>query len=208
MKRWLLVFAVALLLVFAGCAGDEGSDDTGDVADDSAEELGENTDEEAPTDDTPEEDDDNDSAGADDDPPPDDTNTDTDSGENDGSDGSTGDTPVDGVLEVHSIHVGQGDARLLVGPSGDTILIDSGDWTDDGEDVIAYLDAQEITRIDHFVTTHPDADHIGGHAAIIEYFETKGDGIGAVYDPGITSSSATYESYLEAIETHDVTHHR
>lgn len=55
------------------------------------------------------------------------------------------------------------------------------------------------------MTTHPDADHIGGNAAVIKYYETKANGIGAVYDPGISSSSQTYEDYLDAVEKYDIT---
>ncbi len=117
---------------------------------------------------------------------------------------TTGATAPDGELAVHMLNVGQGSSTLVIGPDGETILIDTGDWRDDGEDVIAYLEAQNVTRIDHLVTTHPDADHIGGHAAVIEHFETEHDGVGAVYDPGIASSSATYEEYLDAVESHDV----
>ncbi len=114
----------------------------------------------------------------------------------------------DGNLSVHTLNVGQGSSTLIIGPEGDTILIDTGDWRDDGEEVIAYLEAHGVTRIDHLVTTHPDADHIGGHAAVIEHFETEHDGVGAVYDPGIASSSETYEEYLDAVEKHDVTLYR
>lgn len=113
-----------------------------------------------------------------------------------------------GELVVHQLNVGQGSSTLVVGPDGETILIDTGDWTDDGEDVIAYLESQGVSRIDYLVTSHPDADHIGGHAAVIEHFETNGDGVGAVYDPGIASSSATYEEYLDAVEAHNVTLYR
>jgi len=98
-----------------------------------------------------------------------------------------------------------GASTLVVGPSNETMLIDSGDWSDDGEDVLSYLEGRDIDRIDYLVTTHADADHIGGHAAIIEHFETEGDGVGAVYDPGIASSSQTYGRYLDAVEEHDVT---
>jgi competence protein ComEC len=121
-----------------------------------------------------------------------------------GTDEPTSLTP-NGTLAVHFINVGQGSSTLIVGPTGETILIDSGDWSDDGEDVLAYLDRHDVDRIDHLVTTHADADHIGGHAAIIDHYETQADGIGAVYDPGITSSSQTYDRYLDAIEEHDVT---
>lgn len=117
---------------------------------------------------------------------------------------TTDESPPTGELTVHQLNVGQGSSTLIIGPTGDTILLDTGDWRDDGQDVIRYLEAQGITRIDHLVTTHPDADHIGGHAAVIEHFETTHDGVGAVYDPGIASNSQTYEAYLDAVETHDV----
>ncbi|WP_313692107.1 lamin tail domain-containing protein [Halorarum halobium] len=111
---------------------------------------------------------------------------------------------VNGTLEVHYINVGQGASTLLITPPGETMLIDSGDWSDDGEYVLAYLDRLGIERIDHLVTSHADADHIGGHAAVINHYETDKDGVGAVYDPGIASSSQTYSEYLDAIEEHDV----
>ncbi|WP_222913044.1 lamin tail domain-containing protein [Natrinema sp. SYSU A 869] len=110
-----------------------------------------------------------------------------------------------GTLSVNFINVGQGSSTLIVGPTNETMLIDSGDWSDDGEDVLAYLEKHDIDRIDYLVTTHADADHIGGHEAIIDYFETEGEGVGAVYDPGITSTSQTYQRYLDAVEEHDVT---
>jgi competence protein ComEC len=110
-----------------------------------------------------------------------------------------------GVLEVHFINVGQSVSTLLVAPSGETMLVDSGDWQDDGEYVLQYLRRQNVTRIDHLVTSHADADHIGGHAAVIEYYETEADGVGAVYDPGLSSTTQTYDEYLDAVERYDVT---
>ncbi|TKX69290.1 MBL fold metallo-hydrolase [Halorubrum sp. SP9] len=114
-------------------------------------------------------------------------------------------TPANGTVEVHYINVGQSVSTLIVGPEGDTMLVDTGHYNDDGEHVLEYLQAHDITRIDHLVTSHNDADHIGGNAAIIEYYETQADGIGAVYDPGIAASTQTYAKYLDAIEEHDVT---
>jgi len=118
---------------------------------------------------------------------------------------ATAEAEPEGELSVHQLNVGQGSSTLVIGPEGETILIDTGDWRDDGEGVIEYLEARGVTRIDHLVTTHPDADHIGGHPAVIEHFETEHDGVGAVYDPGIASSSETYDEYLDAVETHDLT---
>jgi competence protein ComEC len=112
---------------------------------------------------------------------------------------------LDGSLEIHAINVGQADATLIIAPSGETLLIDSGDWTDDGQTVIEYLDHHDVDRVDHLVATHAHSDHIGGHPAIIEHYETEKDGIGAVWDSGVTHDSAAYERYLDAVEDHDVT---
>lgn len=118
---------------------------------------------------------------------------------------TTAEAPSNGTVEIHYINVGQADATLVVGPANETMLIDSGDWQDDGEHVLAYLERHNVTRINYLVTTHAHADHIGGHTAIIEHYETKADGIGAIYDPGIAASTATYDEYLDAVERHNVT---
>jgi competence protein ComEC len=110
-----------------------------------------------------------------------------------------------GTLEVHNINVGQSSSTLFIGPTGETMLVDTGDFNDDGEYVLEYLQRHDIDRIDHLVVSHNDADHIGGNAAVIEYYETEADGIGAIYDPGIAASTNTYEEYLDAVEEHDVT---
>ncbi|KAB1198184.1 MULTISPECIES: lamin tail domain-containing protein [Haloferax] len=113
-------------------------------------------------------------------------------------------TSLNGTLEVHFINVGQSVSTLLIAPNGETMLIDSGDFRDDGEPVLAYLQAHNIQRLDYLVTSHADADHIGGNAAIIEYYETEANGIGAIYDPGVASTSQTYAAYLDAVEKYDV----
>lgn len=110
---------------------------------------------------------------------------------------------IDGELEIHHIDVGQADSTLVVTPDGETILIDTGDWRRDGSEVIAYLEDDGIERIDHLVATHGRADHIGGPAAIIEHFEEKHDGIGAIDDSGVPHDSQTYQDYLDAVETYD-----
>ncbi|TYL39097.1 MBL fold metallo-hydrolase [Natronococcus pandeyae] len=114
------------------------------------------------------------------------------------------DIETDGELEIHHIDAGQADSTLLITPSGETILIDTGDWRQDGQEVIDYLEAQDVDRIDHLVATHAHADHIGGHAAVIEHFEEHRDGVGAAYDSGVVHTSATYDDYLDAVEEYEV----
>jgi competence protein ComEC len=109
-----------------------------------------------------------------------------------------------GTLTVHVLNVGQSESTLVVGPT-ETMLVDTGHFTDDGRIVLEYLRDLGVERIDHLVVTHADADHIGGTAAVIDYFETQGAGVGAIYDPGIAAGTLTYERYLDAVERHNVT---
>lgn len=116
----------------------------------------------------------------------------------------------DGTAESHDqlsvtvLNVGQGDAIVLQ-TQNEVMVIDSGPWQDDGQTVINELRSENISHIDHLVATHSDSDHIGGHAEVINEFETNYSGVGAVYDSGLTSGSATYEDYSNATETHNVT---
>jgi competence protein ComEC len=62
---------------------------------------------------------------------------------------------AEGTLEVYYIAVGQAASVLVIGPEGETMLIDSGHFNDDGEFVIEYLDGLGIDRLDYLVTSHP-----------------------------------------------------
>ncbi len=52
------------------------------------------------------------------------------------------------------LNVGQGSSTLLIGPEGETILIDSGDWRDDADHTDAVLEVTltndgEVTGLAH-----------------------------------------------------------
>ncbi|AGB39939.1 ComEC/Rec2 family competence protein [Natronococcus occultus] len=191
MRRALLVVLVAVLLLIAGCAeGGETADETpaAETGDD-LEDADPDTEDGPETAETP-----SDSNGSEE----------TEANGTDSGDENGETTDVDGELEIHHIDVGQADATLLIDPSGETMLVDSGDWPQAGADVIEYLEAQDVDRIDHLVATHAHADHIGGHDEIIAHYETERDGIGAAYDSGVATTSQTYERYLDAVEEHDV----
>lgn len=108
--------------------------------------------------------------------------------------------PPDGSLRIHHLDVGQADATLLETPENETVVIDTGDWTDGGQAVINHLESLRIDHVDHLVATHAHADHIGGHAELIEHFETERNGIGLVYDSGIQHTSQAYLDYIDAVE--------
>lgn len=66
---------------------------------------------------------------------------------------------------LHWIDVGQGSALLAVA-GGVAVLVDAGP-SGGAEAVIAALDRHRIRRVDLWLLTHYDADHIGGIARII-----------------------------------------
>jgi len=76
--------------------------------------------------------------------------------------------------EVVFLDVGHGDAAFIRTPGGDTVLIDGGDANDRvdmGARVVApFLWSRHVDRIDYVILSHPDQDHIGGLAYILDQF--------------------------------------
>lgn len=68
-------------------------------------------------------------------------------------------------LLIYSIDVEGGQATLLVGPAGDSLLVDTG-WADhDGRDaarIVAAMHDAGVSKIDYLLITHYHADHVGG----------------------------------------------
>jgi len=86
--------------------------------------------------------------------------------------------PSDGRLRVSVLDVGQGDAIVIEGPDGRTVLVDAGAGgpyrLDAGERVVApFLWNRGILRLTAAVVTHADADHAGGMAAIRDRFTVR-----------------------------------
>lgn len=77
----------------------------------------------------------------------------------------------DGLLHVHVLDVGQGDAILIVAPGGQRMLVDAGAGR---SAVLAELGRRLPPwdrRLDVVLLSHPDADHVGGMAAVLERYE-------------------------------------
>lgn len=68
---------------------------------------------------------------------------------------------TDGKLQIHFIDVGQGDCALLILPTGERLLIDTG-TRESAEMVLAHLNRWEIDAIDLVLLSHTHADHAGG----------------------------------------------
>lgn len=98
---------------------------------------------------------------------------------------------TDGFLKVHFIDVGQGDAVFLELPNRETMLIDAGEK----ENVVnRYISDLGYNHIHYVIATHPDSDHIGGMAQILNSFS-----VGAFYMPEKEHTTKTFENMLDAV---------
>lgn len=80
---------------------------------------------------------------------------------------------LSGNIEVHFINVGQGDATYIEMPDGTDILIDAGK-SNYGNTVVNYLNSQEKGMdLDYLISTHPDADHVGGMQEVFKQLNVK-----------------------------------
>src|SRR5580704_16267429 len=86
-----------------------------------------------------------------------------------GTDGAAAQTRT--TLDIYVIDVEGGNATLLVPPSGESLLIDTGNVApeaavrDAGRIMAAIQDAR-LTQIDHLIVTHWHGDHFGGLAEL------------------------------------------
>src|SRR5688500_5666205 len=71
-----------------------------------------------------------------------------------------------GPLDIYIVDVEGGNASLFVAPSGESVLIDSGNGgaaaKRDADRIMAAVKDAGLRQIDHLITTHYHGDHIGG----------------------------------------------
>jgi competence protein ComEC len=109
---------------------------------------------------------------------------------------------ADGKLRIDFLDVGQGDSALITFPNGETMLVDGGgriNYSDDddgfepdrariGEMVVSeFLWERGLSRIDHIMASHADADHIQGLVDVARNFE-----IGKAYFASVQGESKDY----------------
>jgi competence protein ComEC len=78
--------------------------------------------------------------------------------------------PGSKTLNIYVLDVEGGNATLVVSPSGESVLIDSGNGgaaaTRDADRIIAAVKDAGLVQIDHLITTHWHADHFGAMAEV------------------------------------------
>src|SRR5687767_15973804 len=69
------------------------------------------------------------------------------------------------ALDIYVVDVEGGNATLFVSPSGESLLMDTGNGgaaaTRDADRIMAAVKDAGLTQIDHLITTHWHGDHFG-----------------------------------------------
>lgn len=91
------------------------------------------------------------------------------------------DAADDAPFSLHVLEVGKADS-LLLECGGEAMLVDGG-TADRGEEVARYLRRRGWDSLRYVVNTHPDADHIGGLAGVLEDFS-----VGTYFCPRLPDS--------------------
>ena len=104
-------------------------------------------------------------------------------------------------LRVTFLDVGQGDAVVLELPDGRTVLIDGGatyERFDMGKGVVGpYLWSRGIRGLDMVLGTHPQLDHVGGLAWVLQHFPAQ-----AYWGTGVAREESFYQRLQSALSMH------
>ncbi|HEY3972905.1 MAG TPA: MBL fold metallo-hydrolase [Candidatus Sulfotelmatobacter sp.] len=108
-------------------------------------------------------------------------------------------------LQIYFVDVEGGQATLLVSPSGQSLLIDTG-WPGyegrDADRIVAAAHAAGIQQIDYVLITHYHRDHVGGVPQLVEGFKV---GTFVDHGPNLEDSEVTrtdYAAYEKAVAGH------
>lgn len=77
-----------------------------------------------------------------------------------------------GNMKVEWFNVGAGDSMFMRLPGGRTVLIDGG-TVSKGYTVVSKLKNMNVHTIDYCISSHPDADHVGGLEAVFSELHVK-----------------------------------
>ncbi|GMQ58696.1 hypothetical protein AN1V17_30910 [Vallitalea sediminicola] len=125
------------------------------------------------------------------------------------SSGSGSWTP--GNLEIHHINIGQGNATLVVGPTGRSMLVDVGEsyWNSNADASVVgpYVESVLGTKyIDYVLITHFHCDHIGyvGYGGLWNLVEQQDFVIGEMihrdYNNYLGQTSSTFSNWKTYLE--------
>ena len=115
------------------------------------------------------------------------------------------------TLDIYLIDVEGGNSTLFVTPSGESLLIDTGNGgpaaARDADRIAAAAKDAGISRIDHLITTHYHGDHIGAMAEVASRLPVRQFiDHGATVEPNAATAAFVGKTYPElyAKSTHTV----
>ncbi len=106
--------------------------------------------------------------------------------------------PEPGRLTVYFLDVGQGDASLIVSPTGRTVLVDAGP-PDAARSLVQRLGDVVEGPLDLVLLTHPHLDHLGGLTEVLARFGAR-----RYMDPGFDHPTSAYRQLLEAVAAREI----
>jgi beta-lactamase superfamily II metal-dependent hydrolase len=114
------------------------------------------------------------------------------------------------TLDIYVVDVEGGNATLFVAPSGQSVLIDTGNGgaaaMRDGDRILAAVKDAGLTQIDHLITTHWHGDHFGAMETVaaripIKHFIDHGALVEAVTPGNAFVNDAYPKLYAKATHT-------
>lgn len=108
-------------------------------------------------------------------------------------------------LQIYSIDVEGGQSTLIVSPSGESLLVDTG-WSGfngrDANRIVSVARNVGLKQIDYVLITHFHRDHVGGVPQLVQRFK-----VGTFFDHGENREDSNetredYAAYLKAISGH------
>ncbi len=99
-----------------------------------------------------------------------------------------------GTLRVDFIDVGQGDAALVISPTGKTVLIDGGPHSS-ARALTAFLRAHVHAPLDLILLTHRHEDHLGGLPEVVEELGAR-----QFVDAPVPHAQKGYTALMRALE--------
>lgn len=113
-----------------------------------------------------------------------------------GCEDTTTKSTTDTGFNIHMIDVGQGDSILLE-CDNTYMLIDAGE-VNEGDEVVDYLQENNINKLDYALITHPHSDHYGGMETVLKNIETEN-----IIMSEAVNTTRTWESLVDYIDEQD-----
>ena len=102
-----------------------------------------------------------------------------------------------GKLKIYFFNAGKADSCVIYNDDF-AVMIDTGE-KELGEEILTYLENNNITKLDYLIITHFDKDHVGSASTIINSIEVDN-----VIQSNYPKESKVYNKYLSALENKSI----